>query len=464
MITKSKLEIKREHFETSRELDFLSRKELIAQTGHQVAEWPLVVLKELLDNSLDACEEAGIAPCIEIEVDETSITITDNGPGIPAEVIDKVLDFKIRVSSREAYVSPTRGAQGNALKTVVAMPFSISGRGTVVVESQGVRHEIEVSIDRIAQKPKVRHSKSDSNQAGTKIVVEFPNEKPRFISNEDSRFLQNDEIDGEYDGEKASSILLHSKPRFLQFARGYTWLNPHLALTVRWGDSEFSVVASNPDWTKWLPSNPTDPHWYGMDEFERLIAANICHKEKTVREFVSEFKGLSGSRKQKLVVDSIGQQRVNLSDLITDGEFDQQLVTKLLDAMKRETKPVKPSALGVIGKDHFLARAIEAGGEPDKFRYKKNQSGADADLPFIIEAAFCFCRHSTNDRRIVTGVNWSPGINNPFRQLGRSGQSLDSVLSEQRVTHDEPIVLILHIVCPKVRYADRGKSSIIIER
>ena len=35
----------------------------------------------------------------------------------------RLLDYTVRVSSREAYVSPTRGAQGNALKTIVAMPF-----------------------------------------------------------------------------------------------------------------------------------------------------------------------------------------------------------------------------------------------------------------------------------------------------------------------------------------------------
>lgn len=50
-------QIERRHFSTSRELDFLSQKELVAQTGHQIREWPLVILKELVDNALDACEE-----------------------------------------------------------------------------------------------------------------------------------------------------------------------------------------------------------------------------------------------------------------------------------------------------------------------------------------------------------------------------------------------------------------------
>src|SRR5712672_3549310 len=112
--------MKRETFQTSRLLDFCSERELVKQIGHGVEQWPLVIFKELTDNALDACEEAGTAPVIDVEVTGTEITITDNGPGIPAETITGILNFAVRVSSREAYVSPTRGAQGNALKTIVA--------------------------------------------------------------------------------------------------------------------------------------------------------------------------------------------------------------------------------------------------------------------------------------------------------------------------------------------------------
>src|SRR5688572_8972760 len=100
---------------TSRLLDFASKKELTAQTGHEPGAWPLVILKELTDNSLDACEEAGIAPEITVTVDASRIIVADNGPGLPVETIKGTLDYAVRVSSREAYVSPTRGAQGNAL-------------------------------------------------------------------------------------------------------------------------------------------------------------------------------------------------------------------------------------------------------------------------------------------------------------------------------------------------------------
>jgi DNA topoisomerase VI subunit B len=104
-------------FRVSRLAEFASVAELVKQTGHQVSDWPLVIVKELADNALDAAEEAGIAPVIEIVVDDDSITVADQGPGMPAETVASLIDYSVLTSSRAAYVSPTRGAQGNALQS-----------------------------------------------------------------------------------------------------------------------------------------------------------------------------------------------------------------------------------------------------------------------------------------------------------------------------------------------------------
>jgi DNA topoisomerase VI subunit B len=119
--------LERTTFRTSRLLEFCSQKELVAQTGHEPDDWPLVILKELVDNALDACEEAGITPAIRVMVARGKIRVRDNGPGIPPATVTDILDFSSRVSSREAYVAPDRGAQGNALKTILAMPFALNG-------------------------------------------------------------------------------------------------------------------------------------------------------------------------------------------------------------------------------------------------------------------------------------------------------------------------------------------------
>jgi DNA topoisomerase VI subunit B len=63
-----KNELKRTSFTTSRSLDYFSRKELITQVGHSIELWPVVILKELVDNAIDACEEAGNPPVVKVTV------------------------------------------------------------------------------------------------------------------------------------------------------------------------------------------------------------------------------------------------------------------------------------------------------------------------------------------------------------------------------------------------------------
>src|SRR3954468_2546478 len=148
----ARAQLQRQTFTTSRLLEFCSLKELQLQTGHTADQWPLVVAKELGDNALDACEEGGVRPEVMFVVDlgeQPAITVSDNGPGIAAETITAILDYSTRTSSREAYASPTRGAQGNALKTILAMPFALSGGEedvATIIESRGVRHTITLSV------------------------------------------------------------------------------------------------------------------------------------------------------------------------------------------------------------------------------------------------------------------------------------------------------------------------------
>jgi Histidine kinase-, DNA gyrase B-, and HSP90-like ATPase len=150
--TRAKQRLTRVPFTVSRLMEFCTRRELVNQTGHDVIEWALVMLKELVDNAIDACEEAEIAPVISVTVEGGSIVIEDNGSGIPAKTIEGVLDYSVRVSSREAYVSPTRGAQGNALQTILPMAYVLDERhgedasGKTTIEAHGIAHHIEFSV------------------------------------------------------------------------------------------------------------------------------------------------------------------------------------------------------------------------------------------------------------------------------------------------------------------------------
>jgi hypothetical protein len=178
-----------------------------------------------------------------------------------------------------------------------------------------------------------------------------------------------------------------------------------------------------------------------------------------VRDFISEFRGLTGMAKQKAVLDAIGASRVTLPAFFGTNGIDPRRVATLLTALQEHTRPVKPKDLGIIGEDHLRTRFAAAGADLETIRYSRQL--VDGDLPQVVEVAFGYCPGKR--RQIVTGVNWSPGIVNPFRVLGPYGQSLDTLLSEQRAgNEDEPITLVIHMACPRIDYTDRGKSALVI--
>lgn len=130
-------------------------------------------------------------------------------------------------------------------------------------------------------------------------------------------------------------------------AADYGWLNPHLTLTLAWdGQHYVEYKASDPEWAKWRPCDPTSPHWYDEARLRRIMGAYIARDEdygrppRTVREFISEFRGLSGSAKQKLMLEDIGASRLSLPQYFGDGI--NGLIRKLLAAMRKHSRPVKP--------------------------------------------------------------------------------------------------------------------------
>src|SRR5918999_618305 len=143
--------LQRTMFETNRDSEYFNVRELQAQTGQPVEMFVAVALKELADNALDACESAGIAPCLDITIRDTGgrlvMCVADNGTGIPPETVRRILNFQTRTSDKAVYRSPTRGAQGNALKTVLGMPCALGLREPVVIEAREMRHEILAWVD-----------------------------------------------------------------------------------------------------------------------------------------------------------------------------------------------------------------------------------------------------------------------------------------------------------------------------
>jgi hypothetical protein len=437
-------------FVVSRLMEFCSTRELQNQTGHSVYDWPLVVAKELLDNALDACEEAEIAPDIRVIVEQDKIIIQDNANGIDATTIESILDYSIRVSSREAYVSPTRGAQGNALKTILAMGYVLQGAagdaaGLTVIETRGLAHCIEFRADHITNQPKIIHTTAPSPiSTGTRFTIHWP----------------------------APDLL--AEGRFIQLVGAYVWFNPHLTVRGVWFGREFiNAAATNPNWDKWRPRDPTSPHWYDTQRLQRYLAAHVARdrelgQSRTVREFIAEFRGLSGTQRQRQVLNEVGCSHQSLAGFFGVDQVNRAGITELLAVMQRHSRPVSPQHLGIIGGEHFKARFIAAGGAVETFNYQCRKGiGADG-VPYVVE--FCFGLHQAGlvpggvaHRQIITGANWSAAIGNPFRRFGHTSEGLESTLAKVRATERQPVICALHLTSPHIQFADRGKSSIILD-
>jgi DNA topoisomerase VI subunit B len=435
----------RETFTTSRLSEFCSVKELVNQTGHAVADWPIVILKELLDNVLDGCEESGVAPEVSIIIDANGITVTDNGPGIDAEAVASITDYRSRTSSREAYVSPTRGAQGNALKTILAMPAVLGdGRGTVTIESRSVAHTVMFTVDRIRQEPRIELTQEPCSLAnGTKIAVAWPH--------------------------IACSTLTAARPKILPFILSYAWLNPHASITIAFGGEvgakSVTILATDPSWSKWKPSDPPSSHWYDVERLSRQMSANIKRAQdrrepcKSVRDFLKEFDSLTSTQRRAAISEAVGVSHLALDQFLGNA-IDLRRTGKLLAEMQRHTKPVDPKRLGAIGQAHLCAKLEAEGAEPGTIQYKM-ATMVDSGIPYLIEAAFGWCPEA-DERSIVTGINWSVAIGDPFRKLGLNGESLGSILTELECDEEQPIVFALHVACPRIDFLDRGKSAVAL--
>lgn len=427
--------LQRETFELSRAMEFFSERELIAQIGHDRDYWPVALLKELLDNALDACESADLAPVITAELQDDALIVADNGPGLPLATLEKSLDYSIRVSDKTGYVSPSRGQQGNALKTLWAAPFVATGSGWIEVETAAHRRVVCVTLDRIAQVPRMecRDAGPPDVKTGTRIVVRW-----RGI---------------------AGYLTDCFPPDFYSVIFALTDFNPHCTLTAIGPDIDQTFPATVPGWQHWRPDRPTAPHWYTPERFRALVALLLNAEQRTgkvrsINEFIREFHGLSGTAKAKTVAQAANLTGAMLRDLVQAGDVDMPRLTALLAAMQAEARPVKPDALGLLGQDHCAVQLQRYGAALDSIEYRRAQGEADG-LPYVLEVAFGVKQEGSSSRTLRVGINFSPALQQPFAVL-------DTALNEARCTRFDPVAMLVHLACPLIQFADRGKARAVL--
>jgi hypothetical protein len=119
--------------------------------------------------------------------------------------------------------------------------------------------------------------------------------------------------------------------------------------------------------------------------------------------------------------------------------------------MQKESRPVKPLALGAVGEEHLKNHMIErCGVQPESIKYKR-AAGVTKGVPYLWEFAFGIHKEDTQSANVIVGLNWTPTLKNPIRELLK-------LLGENRVDSHDPVVLVVHLACPVMPFMDRGKS------
>lgn len=139
-----------------------------------------MVVHEYVTNSLDACEETGILPNIDVKIDELGeeyyeVTVADNGPGISQENVGKAFG-KLLAGTKFHRNMQSRGQQGIGAAGCTMLSQMTTGKATKVItgKEKGKAIALELTIDPKMNEPKFSNLKElDKEFHGTSVQAKF---------------------------------------------------------------------------------------------------------------------------------------------------------------------------------------------------------------------------------------------------------------------------------------------------
>ena len=143
----------------------------------------LTTVKEAVDNSLDACEEAHILPEIHIHIDQLAedrfrVTVRDNGPGIIKSQIANIFG-KLLYGSKFHRLKMSRGQQGIGISAAGMYGLLTTGKSVHIISRTSPKkpaHYLEIQMDTARNRADVIKDQEIPDIAwerGTEVVIEL---------------------------------------------------------------------------------------------------------------------------------------------------------------------------------------------------------------------------------------------------------------------------------------------------
>ena len=253
----------------------------------------ITAVKEAVDNSLDACEEARILPDIKVKIskidtrkDILELVSEDNGPGIPQKSIEKVFG-QLLFGSRFHAIRQSRGQQGIGITGVVMYSQLTTGKPTHV------------------------QSKIAGEPTAVSVNIGLDTRKNKAVKSEQTRVIwENDDLTLKEHGLRVTTKMKAKYQRgrqsVFQYLRMTSIVNPHAEITFTDPDGE---IYHWPRVTERLPRkvDAIKPHPHGIElgQLQRM-----CRESQDSRLTVflrQNFSGVS-MRAAKELCEAAGLQ------------------------------------------------------------------------------------------------------------------------------------------------------------
>lgn len=410
----------------------------------------LTTLKEAVDNSLDACEQAEILPDISVQIqkigvgstkntDLIKITVEDNGPGIDPDDLAKVFGEYL-ASSKFGKGQCSRGQQGIGISAATTWAQLTNAKGAVVMTKQAnmrkaVKAQIDVDIKTNTGILKNKESLDWDKKNGVRV---------EFV------------IDGR--------IQLNGDGGINTYLEGTVLVNPHLSLKYKLVDQDWikiervtTVVPEVPEST--LPH----PHTFKLGEF---ITHSSLYGKVTVEKFLRT--GFSRVADQSIKDFKAKGLSAALLDRSLSSVKDEDF--KKIFAAVQDTELMAPSTKSVltVGED-ALSKSIQRLGETDFFSVVTRKPAICDFKPVVVEVALA--RFKNRNLEADEPVQLLRFANRVPLQFDKSGcaitWAIESVnwksygLSQPKGSLPiGPYIFAVSIVSPFIKFKNASKETI----
>ena len=320
----------------------------------------LTTVKEAVDNSLDACEEAGITPEIWVHIESTGnnrfkIGVQDNGPGIVKKQIPLIFG-KLLYGSKFHRLRMSRGQQGIGISAAGMYGMLTTGKPVKIISKVSIRkpaHYYEIQIDTKKNRPEILNGRGN----GVDIP---PGEKGRqYIQKHGiewvSQYVPATPEESVEEVRSGTRVTIELEGRY-QRGRGSVddyleqtaIANPHVTIHYIDPDNNEKCYARS---TRDLPREPKEikPHPYGV-ELGRLFT--MLKETKTPN--VTQFLTTSFSRVTPAVARKICAA-ANVSTRASTAKLGQADADKLYQAIQvTKIKSPTTDCISPIGEELIL--------------------------------------------------------------------------------------------------------------